>query len=46
MIARTTPETHNQSISTQTVTNRLGEIGEIPHIECVFYMRRLFFGLV
>ena len=30
MIASTTPGTHNQRISAQTVTHRLREIGEIP----------------
>ena len=30
MIASTTPGTHNQRITAQTVTNRLREIGEIP----------------
>ena len=30
MVARTTPGTHNPRISTQTVTLRLREIGEIP----------------
>ena len=30
MIAKATPGTHNPRISTQTVTNRLRAIGEIP----------------
>ena len=30
MIANTTPGTHNQRISAQTVTNCLRDIGEIP----------------
>ena len=48
MIASTTPGTHNLRISAQTVTNRLREIGDPPppHIKCMFYMRRFFFGLV
>ena len=46
MIASTTPGTHNPRISAQTVINRLREIGERPPIQCMFYMRRFFFGLV
>ena len=49
MIARTTPGTHNPRISAENVTNRLKEIGErppYPHIQCMFYMRGFFFGLV
>ena len=46
MIASTTAGTHNSSISAQTVTNRLREIGErLPHTMCV-YMRRFFSFLV
>ena len=47
MIARTTPGTHNPRFSAQTETNRLREIGERPtYIQCMFYVRRFFFGLV
>ena len=46
MEARTTLRTHNPRISAQTVTHRLREIGERPHIQCMYYMRRFFFGLV
>ena len=46
MIASTTTGTHNPRISTQTVTNRLREIGERPPYTMYVYMRRFFFGPV
>ena len=43
MIAMTTPGTHNPRISAQIVCERLVKD---PHIQCMFYMRLFFFGLV
>ena len=46
MIARTTTGTHNPRICTQIATNRLRDWCNFPHMQYMFYMRRLFFGLV
>ena len=46
MIARTTPGTHNPRISAQTVMIVCERLVKDPHIQCIFYMRCFFFGLV
>ena len=47
MIARATTETHNQRISAQTLWHIVCErLVKDPHIQCMFYMRRFFIGLV